>query len=709
MHYSNTEDPHPFLSTNLPITWSRLSPDAALVDIPLAIKRAQDSIDAIAATPLKEAHYLNSFHLLDITQECLSRSWARLEHLKAVADSPEIRKTYGTLLPQITAFSSALFLNKALYTVLKAVFEQRKDQELSPIQIRFMEETLKDFLENGAELSLEKQEQLKTIHEELAKLTQAFTENVLDATHAWELVIKDETQLAGLPSSAIAEAKQSAEQKGLLAHGAPAWRFTLQGPSQTAVLTYLDDVSIRKSLWEAAQSIGRNTAHNNWPLIQNILKLRAKLAEILGKAHFPDYVLSRRMAKTGQSALNFVEELHKRIQKAFQNECETLASFRAESLGLSKVEPFEPWDYAYWAEKLRKARYDFDEEALRPYFPEDKVIQGLFKLSNHVFGVQISEVRTTELPHSFKQNQSQAVDSIRYYQLTDQASQRILGYFYTDWQPRENKREGAWMSVLATGEPFSQEHYEPHIGTINGNFSPALGNQPSLLTHTEVETLFHEFGHLLHHLLSQVPIRSLSGTRVAWDFVEFPSQLMENWCWERKSLDLFARHFETAEPIPEDLFQKMIKARSFMAASRRMRQLMLSKMDLELHLKAKDYSQLTAKEIETSLQTSLKDYTQIFKTTPPVIAPRFSHLFGGGAIGYAAGYYSYQWAEVLEADAFSRFLESPESLLSPLIGKELRQKVLSKGNSTDPDLLFQDLMGRAPNSDALLKRDQLLT
>ena len=690
---------HPFLDTRLPIRWAELTPEAARLEIPLALAAAKKAIDAIAEVPINEATYINTFASLDAAQAILGRPWGRLDHLKAVADSPELRNVYGEFLPQITAFSTDLFLNQPLYAVLKAAKANTPPEVLSPIETRFMQESLEDFRENGADLPEAKRTRLKAIQEELATLTQAFTEHVMDATNTWELIITNEKDLAGLPSSAIDAARQSAAEKGQSTAEKPAWRFTLQGPSQSAVLTYLDNVEIRKQIWEATQAVGRVAPYDNWPLIQSILKLRTELAQLLGKNHFPDHVLSRRMAKTGAAALQFIEGLQTRIKKAFDHEWETLNAFRSKKLGLPTTERMEPWDTGYWAEKLRKEQYDFDEEALRPYFPEDQVIQGMFELSSRIYGIKITQLPT--------QPAEAWAEDIQYYRMDDALLGHNLGYFYADWHPRESKRDGAWMSGLSTGEPLAKENPEPHVGTINGNFTPAIGNHPALLTHREVATAFHEFGHLLHHLLSEVPVRSLSGTCVAWDFVEFPSQIMENWCWERESLDLIARHVETNSPLPEALFQKMRSARTFMAASWRMRQLMLAKLDLELHLNPEKYASLPPDAIETLLRETLAGYMAPLKNPSPIIAPRFTHLFGS-ATGYAAGYYSYQWSEVLEADAFSQFLTVEGSILNPRVGHAFRETVLSQGNSTPPDQIFRNFMGRDPNPEAVLKRDGLL-
>ena len=343
----------------------------------------------------------------------------------------------------------------------------------------------------------------------------------------------------------------------------------------------------------------------------------------------------------------------------------------------------------FWAERLRRSRYDFDEEQLRPYFSLPGVLDGLFAITGRVFGLRV----TARPPGAVETWHPE----VHFYDVHDRTG-RHLGSFYTDWHPRESKRGGAWMNYLITGGPVADGPRSPHLGLMCGNLTPAMNGKPALLTHREVETVFHEFGHLLHHLLGEVQIKSLNGVNVAWDFVELPSQIMENWCWERASLDLFARHHETGEPIPEVLFQRMVAAKNFRSASATMRQLAFARMDLDLHLHAADYAQ---GDVPAKLQVLLRDYLPPTQPPAPTIENRFTHIFADPT-GYAAGYYSYKWAEVLDADAFTRFKR--EGIFSERVGGEFVAKVLSRGNSTDPMQLFTDFMGRPPDLSALLTR-----
>lgn len=456
-------------------------------------------------------------------------------------------------------------------------------------------------------------------------------------------------------------------------------------------MTYAEDAELRKAMWSAAASVGSAAPHDNTALIDQILSRRAEKARLLGRGHFADLVLERRMAKSAARALAFVEDFQNRAAPAFARECRELEAFKAEQTG-RPAGPLAPWEIAFWSEKLRIKAYAFDEELLRPYFPMDRVISGLFDLATRVFGLEIV-VRTGE------DAQTWAPD-VQLYDVRDAAG-RPVGSFYADWYPRESKRGGAWMNYLTTGGPQPDGTRKPHLGLICGNMTPPAAGKPALLTHREVETIFHEFGHLLHHLLGEVEIKSLNGTNVAWDFVELPSQIMENWCWERESLDLFARHVATGEPIPEELFLKMTAARNFRAACATMRQVAFAKMDLLLHSQTETF---LGGDVEPRAREAVVACLIPTEPKAPTIVKRFGHLFSS-PVGYAAGYYSYKWAEVLEADAFTRF--RAEGLFSRAVGLDFVDKILSRGNSEAPEALFRAFMGRDPDTRALLLRSGL--
>lgn len=690
---------HPFLDNTITVNWSTLTPDHVETDISYAIKETQKKIDSIAALDLQELTYDNTLAALEEATENLQNAWGKVGHLDSVCNSKELREAYNKMLPEVSGFFTKVFLNEKLWTVTKSFAESKEGKSLTGIKKRHMDEVIKDFRESGSDLEKDKKLRLETLNAELAQLTQKFSENVLDATNAWELIITDESQLSGLPKTAKEGARLDALRKDLGSDENPQWRFTLHAPSIMPVMQYLESDKLRKEFWEASSNIGRSAPYDNSELIANILKLRQEKAELLGKNNFADLTLERRMAKNGEVALNFVNELHEKIEKFFNEELEILKEYKAKTTG-QKKQNFEPWEISYWAEKRRKAEFDFDEEELRPYFPINSVIKGMFELVQKIFSIELKE-RPTEYiePGSGKTPSANHVEvwhpDVKYYDVHD-AQEKHLGSFYADWYPRETKRGGAWMNHLHTGNPG-----EPHLGLICGNLTPPQNDKPALLTHNEVETIFHEFGHLLHHILSEVEVKSLHGTNVAWDFVELPSQIMENWCWERESLNLFARHFESGNVIPEELFQKMLATRNYLSAMATMRQLSIAKMDLELHIHAKSYQ---GKDLEYCAKELLKGYLPEYKTPAPTLLNRLTHVFADPT-GYAAGYYSYKWAEVLDADAFTRFLK--EGVMNPEVGKEFRDHILAQGNAKPADELFHHFMGRGPDLQALLERSGL--
>lgn len=624
-------------------------------------------------------------HALDTMTEKLDFAMGVVRHLESVATTPELRAAHNAVQPKVSAFYSSLPLNEDLWNAIKTYAGTSQARALTGAYPRYLTKTIADFKRHGAELDPAGKKRLQEIDVALAEATTKFSENVLDSTNAYELVVQDESRLQGLPPTALAAARGSAESKG---HSG--WRFTLQAPSYLAAMTYLDDRAIREQLYIAystratAQGPG-GAAYDNAPLIAKILSLRNEKARLLGFRDFSDLVLDDRMAHTGARAQSFLEDLRAKTGKRFEQENRDLELFA----GM----PLQPWDIGYWAEKQRAKLYDFDEEALRPYFPLEHVVAGMFDIFGRILGIRVQEDpgMPTWDPH------------VKTYAVHDNSGgerhNAYLGSFYADWFPRENKRGGAWMDALITGNPAAGK---PHLGLICGNLTPPVDGRPALLTHREVETIFHEFGHLLHHMLSLVEVRSLAGTSVAWDFVELPSQIMENWCWEREALDLFARHFETGLPIPEDLFQKMRRAKTFRAANNQMRQLGFGYVDLALHREwAVQHSENAAEDVIAWSRGILQQFSPAPFPAEHAMLAGFTHLFSS-PVGYGAGYYSYKWAEVLDADAFTRFKK--EGVFSAAAGHDYRDKILSRGDSADPADLYRSFMGRDPDPNALLVR-----
>lgn len=675
---------HPFLSEDFYVDWAQLTPERIVPDITFALERARANIEKICAqTPDEISFDATILGFARATRE-LGRAWGRVCHLESVENTPALREAYNTVLPKVTEFFSSLTLNARLWEKIKAAAERIPAGTLGSVQQRFLDETLADFRENGADLPDNKKSRLAAINAKLAELTTKFGENVLDSTNAWEKFVADETLLAGIPASAKTAAAASAKAKNRDGE----FRFTLQAPSLVPVMQYAENDALRREFWEASNAVARDDAKfDNAPLIREILALRDEKAKLLGFADFADYTTSRRMAKSGKTARDFVENLRSRVDSFFKKETEDLVNFARERGDACAAETgkLAPWALGFWAEKLRRERYDFDAENLRPYFEVNAVIAGAFAIAEKLFGVRIVEKTGVPAWHP----------EVKTYEVFD--GEKMLGAFYTDWHPRETKRAGAWMNFLAT----RGEGVPAHLGLICGNMSPAVDGKPALLSFDEVLTIFHEFGHLLHHVLSEVEIPELAGTNVAWDFVELPSQIMENWCKHAESLSLFAKHFETDEALPQELLEKLLRAQNFRAASACVRQLSFGKMDLDFHIETAKYKDC---DLENYWNETLADYLVPTAFPQVSMARKFLHLFSEPT-GYAAGYYSYKWAEMLEADCFTRFLN--EGILNEKTGREFREKILARGNAAPAETLFRDFMGRAPDPAALLKREGL--
>jgi oligopeptidase A len=641
-------------------------------------------LDAIKGAP-GERTFENTLRALDDLALDLNFAMGVISHLESVSTAAEWRESYNKVLPRVSEFSSKIGLDPELWAAIQRFAATDEARAITGEKRRFLTKTIDDFRRNGADLPADKKELLSKINTELAEVTNRFGQHTLDATNAFEYVTESEGDLSGLPESARAMGRGSAQSKGL-----SGWRFTLQAPSFMAIMTYADNRALREKFYRAHNTRCTSGDLDNVPLLYRILELRRQKAELLGFKDFSDLVLADRMAKTGDRAQTFVDELRSRIAPYVKQEHESLLSFVRDEL---KTDPNDlaPWDMAYYAEKMRRAHYEFDEEELRPYFPLPKVMQGLFLIVEKTFGLTVRENK--ELPKWCPETTT--------YSVYDTQTGELMGHFYSDLFPRENKRGGAWMNGFIT-HVFNGRDDLPHVGLIAGNFTPPQEGKPSLLTHDEVTTLFHEFGHLMHLLCSRTELRSQSMDGVAWDFIELPSQILENWCWDRQALDLFASHVDTGERLPEELFQKMYRARNFRSGSFLMRQVGFSSVDFALH---RSYAREKDGEILEYCREIIERHSPLQLPKDYGMIAAFTHLFSS-PVAYAAGYYSYQWAEVLDADAFSRFQR--EGILNLATGLEFRDKVLSRGDTKDPEELFRDFMGREPDMNALLTRAGLV-
>ena len=689
-------DDNPLLALADPLPFDRIRADHVEPAIAALLADARTRLDVLVTNAADAARgapltYDGTLGALEEIPARLELAMSVVAHLEGVESTPELRAAYNAVQPEVSAFQSSITLSAGVWSALKGFAATGEAAALTGARKRFLTKTLADFRRNGADLDPAGKDRLSAIDVELSTLTLRYAQNVLDATNAFDLVIDDEARLAGLPEQAVAAARESAAGKGL-----GGFRFTLAAPSYTPVLTYLDDARIREQLYRAyttrcasAPASSGDADRDNRPLVARILELRREKAALLGFQSFADLVLEDRMARTGAAARSFLAVLDEKTAPFFARENAELHAFRRELEGPG-APALDPWDVAYYAEKLRRARFDFDEEALRPYFPLDRVLAGLFDIAQRLYGVRVEPWEGAPVWHP----------SVRAFTVRE-ADGAASAAFYVDVAPRESKRDGAWMHGLHTATP-GDVRLSRHLEVLAGNVTPPLEGRPALLSHREVETMFHEFGHLMHHAASRVTVRSLAGTSVAWDFVELPSQIMENWCWEREALDLFARHWQTGETIPADMLDRMRAARTFRAANAMMRQLGFAEVDLAMHM---DYRPAEHGDPIAWSRAILQRFSAARMPDDHAMVAAFPHLFAS-PIGYAAGYYSYKWAEVLEADAFSRFRR--EGLFNPAVGQAFRAGILARGDSEDPMDLYRSFMGREPTIDALLERDGLV-
>jgi len=636
------------------------------------------AIEELLSRPAERLDWQTLVVGLDEMNARLGRAWSPVSHLNAVCNSPELRSAYEACLPKLSAYYTELGQNRALFEAYKALAEGPAAAGFEVAQKTILEHSLRDFRLSGIDLPPVEQQRFGAIQMKLAELGSRFSNQLLDATQAWTKHLTDETALAGLPDSAKGQMKQAAEAKGL-----DGWLITLEFPSYYAVMTYADDRALRQEVYTAystrASDQGPNAGQfDNGPVMEEILDLRQELAKLLGYASYAELSLATKMAESPEQVLGFLRDLAVRSKPFAEKDLAELRAFAAEQ-GLDDL---KSWDTGYYAEKLRQSRYSLNQEELRAYFPIDKVLAGLFAVVQRLYGIEIVELEDFDAWHP----------EVRLFEIREHGEH--VGRFFFDLYARANKRGGAWMDGARDKRRDAEGRLISPVANLVCNFTPPVGERPALLTHDEVTTLFHEFGHGLHHLLTRVEHAGASGINgVAWDAVELPSQFMENWCWEPEGLALISGHYQTGEPLPQEKLERMLAAKNFQSGMMMVRQLEFSLFDFELHATHGD-----GRSVLEVLE-AIRDEVSVLRPPRENRFPNsFAHIFSGG---YAAGYYSYKWAEVLSSDAFSRFEE--EGVFNAETGRAFREAILARGGSQEPMVLFVDFRGREPSIDALLR------
>ncbi|WP_438962131.1 M3 family metallopeptidase [Nonlabens sp.] len=650
-----------------------------------AIEIARGEIDAIiknSAAPTFE----NTIEALDTAGDTLSRITSIFFNLNSAETNDEIQRIAREVSPKLSQFGNDITLNEDLFKRVKAVYDTKESLELNPEQATLLDKRYKSFSRNGANLSEDKKSRLRIIDSELSELTLKFGENVLAATNAFELHLEDDSRLAGLPESAKEAAAELAKSKNK-----DGYLFTLDYPSYIPVMTYVDDRELRKELSLAMGAKAFNDAHDNQENVLQIAKLRYERAQLLGYETHAHFVLEERMAMTPEKVMEFSNDILEKAKPAAQRDFEELQNFAiATTSGLETKEQLsklEKWDAAYYAEKLKKQRFELDDELLKPYFKLENVIEGAFEVASRLFGLSFEKTDKVDRYH----------EDVMTYEVKNEDGS-LNSIFYADFFPRKGKRNGAWMTSFKSQYVENGINHRPHISNVC-NFTKPTKTKPSLLTFNEVTTLFHEFGHALHGMLANTNYRSLSGTSVYWDFVELPSQILENWCYEKEALEIFARHYETNEVIPLEYIEKIKKAANFQEGLQTLRQLSFGMLDMHWHgINPNNVKDVKAHERE------IFEKTDLYPDVPTsCMSTAFGHIFQGG---YSAGYYSYKWAEVLDADAFEVFKE--KGIFDRTTATSFKDHILSKGGTENPMVLYKRFRGSEPKIDALLKRAGLV-
>ena len=616
------------------------------------------------------------------TDDRLSRLWSPVSHLNSVQNSEELREAYEACLPLLSEYGTWVGQHKGLYQAYKSIKASDEFASLNTAQQKSITEALKDFELSGIGLPANEQKRYGEISKRLSELGSTFSNNVLDATMGWTKHIMAEADLAGMPESAMAAAKANAEAKEL-----DGWLLTLEMPSYIPVMTYCDNQALRKEMYEAfvtrASDRGPNAGKwDNTEVMAEELKLRHEIARLLGFSSYAEKSLATKMAETPAQVLEFLNNLATKAKPQGEREVEELRQFAEQECGVTEL---NLWDIAYYSEKQKQKLFQISDEELRPYFPESQAVSGLFEVLNRVFGMTVTEKQGVDVWH----------DSVRFFEITDSQGQ-LRGSFYLDLYAREHKRGGAWMDECRVRRQLTDGSTQSPVAYLTCNFNKPIGDKPALFTHDEVVTLFHEFGHGIHHMLTQVEVAAVSGINgVPWDAVELPSQFLENWCWEEEALSFISGHYQTGEPLPKEMLDKMLAAKNFQSAMFILRQLEFGLFDFTLH--SQYDPEIGAKVLET-----LADVKSKVAVLPSLEWNRFSHAFSHVfAGGYSAGYYSYLWAELLSSDAYSRFEE--EGIFNKETGQSFLNNILEMGGSEEPMELFKRFRGREPKIDALLR------
>ncbi|WFO51411.1 oligopeptidase A [Aeromonas veronii] len=672
---------NPLLTMDSLPPFSQIKPEQVQPAVIQAIADCKQKISDVLAQ--RDPHTWDSLIApLEEVNDRLSRIWSPVSHLNSVLNSEALREAHDACLPLLSEFQTYVGQHEGLYQAYLALSQSDDFPLLSGAQRKEIQNTLRDFRLSGIGLPAEAQQRYGEIQARLSELASRFSNNVLDATQGWHKLVADEAELAGLPDSVRAAARQMAELKGK-----EGWLFSLDIPSYLPVMMYADNRELRAEMYEAfttrASDQGPNAGKwDNSAIMSELLTLRRELAQLLGFANYAELSLATKMADKTEQVVSFLTDLAAKSLPQGKAELEEIRAFAAEQHGQSEL---AAWDLAYYAEKLKQHKFSISDEQLRPYFPASKVVKGLFEVVKRVFGMKVRERLGIDTWHP----------DVRFYDIFD-ADDELRGSFYLDLYAREHKQGGAWMDVCL-GRRYRQDgSLQKPVAYLTCNFNGPVDGKPALFTHNEVVTLFHEFGHGIHHMLTRIDVAGVAGINgVAWDAVELPSQFLENWCWESEALAFISGHYETGEPLPADLLEKMLTARNFQAAMQMLRQLEFALFDFRLH---QEFNPANVDQIPALLD---EVRSQVAVMTPPAFnrfQHSFSHIFAGG---YAAGYYSYKWAEVLSADAFSRFEE--EGIFNPATGQSFLKNILEKGGSKEPMELFRAFRGREPKVDALLR------